>query len=59
MVTKICPWDGGVCSNVSCDSLDSMGSVRVCSRHRNRNGFHVSRIQVSPVVSIFNKHGIR
>jgi hypothetical protein len=59
MVSKICRYDGGVCSNVSCNFLDSMGDVHVCSRHRNRSGFHLSRIQVSPVVSVFSKHGSR
>ena len=59
MVTKICPWTGGVCLKVSCDSIDSMGDVQVCSRHRNPNGFHILRIRVSPVVSVFNKHGGR
>lgn len=59
MVSKICRYDGGVCSDVSCSSLDSMGNVHVCFRHRNRDGFHLSRIQVLPVVSVFNKHGSR
>ena len=57
MVSKICPWDGGVCPNVSCNYLDGVGNVCICSRHRNREGFHLSRTRVLSVVPIFNKHG--
>jgi hypothetical protein len=59
MVTKICVWDGGVCSGVSCSSLDLLGDVQVCSRHRNRSGFHVSRIRGFSVVPVFSKHRSR
>jgi hypothetical protein len=56
MASKICPWDGRFCSFVSCDFVEVTGNVRVCSRHKNKHGFHVSRNQVLPVASIFNKH---
>lgn len=38
MVTKICCFDGKICSFASCDYLDSMGDVHVCFRHRNPSG---------------------
>jgi hypothetical protein len=56
MVTKICRFDGKICRFASCSYVDSMGNVRACSRLKNRSGFHALRRQVSPVVSIFNKH---
>jgi hypothetical protein len=56
LVTKLCS-DGKPCPYASCSYLDTMGKVHFCRRHdKNRNGFHVSRGQVSSVVSIFNKH---
>lgn len=38
MVTKICPWDGGVCSKKSCSFIMDNGNVGLCWRHRNPNG---------------------
>jgi hypothetical protein len=38
VVSKICPWDSGVCSRVSCDEILMDGSVVVCERHGNRRG---------------------
>lgn len=38
MVTKICRWDGGVCSRHSCTVVLANGNVRLCCRHRNPKG---------------------
>jgi len=55
LVTKLCS-DGKPCFYASCSFVDALGRVHFCRRHdKRRNGFHVLR-QVSPVVSIFNKH---
>ena len=54
-----CHWDGRPCFEDACSSLDMSGVVCLCSRHKNPSGFHVSRVQGSPVVSIFSKHGGR
>lgn len=53
---KKCHFDGKPCSYPSCDFLDSEGNVRICSRHKNRGGFHLRRNLASPVVPLFNKH---
>lgn len=53
---KYCPSDGKLCSNSSCDFLDSNGNVRICRRHKNRGGFHLRRRLALPVVPVFNKH---
>jgi hypothetical protein len=38
VVSKICPYDGGVCRRVSCDEILANGFVAVCERHRNSRG---------------------
>ncbi len=43
MVTKICRYDGGVCSFNSCDVILPSGKVAVCLRHRNPRGRFMRR----------------
>jgi hypothetical protein len=38
MVSKICPWDGGVCRLASCDIILPSGEVTVCKYHGNESG---------------------
>ena len=33
-----CHWDGRPCFNDTCSSLDGLGTVHLCSRHRNPCG---------------------
>jgi hypothetical protein len=59
MVTKICPWNGGVCRRVSCNTILSTGEVVVCRFHGNGSGRSV-RHKVKPIhVSVFSKHVLR
>ena len=44
MVSKMCRWDGNVCFKDSCDSIDGMGNVHVCLRHRNFHGRYRLRV---------------
>jgi hypothetical protein len=45
MVSRICRFDGGVCTRDSCDEILMDGSVVVCERHGNRRGrFHYRKV---------------
>ena len=54
---KLCRFDGDRCYFASCDSLDALGNVVLCNRHRHRNGFFVRKLSKLDRCSVvFNKH---
>lgn len=55
-IPKSCSSDGNVCFKNSCSSIDCMGNVHVCLRHRNPVGFHVPRSRGLILVPVFSKH---
>jgi hypothetical protein len=56
MVSKICPWDGGVCYHKCCESILPSGLIVLCEFHGNEFGRSVPR-RVKRVFSpLFNKH---
>ena len=56
LVSKICPWDGGVCHRDSCDSLLPSGQVVICKFHGNKLG-RLTPHKVAPVHRlVFSKH---
>ena len=56
MVSKICPWDGGVCHRDRCDSILPSGEVVLCEFHRNKLGRLIPRKVVPVHGSVFSKH---
>lgn len=56
MVSKICPWDGGVCHRESCDSILPSGNVVLCEFHKNGFGRSIPRKVKRVFRPLFNKH---
>lgn len=60
MVSKICPWNGGVCRRVSCDSILPSGEVVLCKFHGHGSG-RLTLHKQKPAFhyGVFDKHILR